>query len=386
MYQQKLQPRKLPQQFPFQARVFNKMIKSNLNKTCIINATIGLSMGFSILSLAAINFTPSSAAANEQVVNLYSFRQPFLIKPLLDEFTKQTNINVNVVFAKKGMLEKIRAAGNNNPADAVLTTDIGRLNALSQAGVLKPIRSKILETNIPVNLRQKDGLWFALTTRARVVFASVDRVKPGEITTLADLASPKAKGRVCLRSGKHAYNIALIASVIANDGEKAAEKWLRGLKRNLARKPQGNDRAQAKAIYQGQCDIALANTYYMGKMVTEKKKTEQNDWAKSIRVQFLDQKGRGQHVNISGAAVTKTAKHEKQAIKLLEFLSGKTAQSIYAAQNFEYPVNPSVKPSKLVQSWGDFKADSIAIEEIAKYRAAASKLVDKVGFNDGPSS
>jgi len=383
MYKQELQQKKLPAELQFRKRVLNKMTNPRPNRSRLMNAVFGLSM----LAAAFTQLTPAPASAEQQqAVNLYSYRQPFLIKPLLDEFTKQTQIQVNVVFAKKGMLEKIRAAGANNPADAVLTTDFGRLNELAKAGVLKPVHSKILQTNIPENLRQKDGLWFALTTRARVVFASADRVKPGEITTLADLASPKAKGRVCLRSGKHAYNIALIASVIAHDGEAAAEKWLRGLKANLARKPQGNDRAQAKAIYQGQCDIALANTYYMGKMITEKKKKEQNEWAKAIRIQFLDQNGRGQHVNVSGAAVIKTAKHPELAVKLLEFLSGEKAQSIYAAQNFEYPVNPKVKPSKLVQSWGNFKADGIAIEEIAKYRAAASQLVDKVGFNDGPDS
>jgi len=347
---------------------------------------------FSSISVAAFAIAvwiagpTASVSAGSDIVNLYSYRQPFLIKPLLDEFTKQTGIRVNTVFAKKGMLEKIRAAGANNPADAILTVDIGRLNELKEAGVLQAVESDTLRANIPQHLRHPDGLWFGLTTRARIVLASRDRVSADEVTSLTDLTDPKLKGRICTRSGKHPYNIALIASVIAHDGLEQAEKWLRGVKANLARKPQGNDRAQAKGIYEGVCDVALANNYYMGKMATNDKKPEQKAWANAVRVQFLDQSGRGQHVNISGAAVTNTAKNRDNAVALIEFLSGETAQRIYASDNHEYPVKNGVPLSDLVASWGTFKADTLSIDEIAKHRRAASMLVDKVGYDDGPSS
>lgn len=327
---------------------------------------------------------PKVKAAQE--INLYSYRQPFLIKPLLDKFTAKTGIKVNSVYAKKGMLEKIRAAGANNPADAILTVDIGRLDGLRQANVLAPVNSKILNANIPTHMRHPDGLWFGLTARARIALVSMDRVKPGELKTYADLAKPKFKGRICLRSGKHSYNVALIASIIAHEGHTAAEKWLTGLRANLAQKPQGNDRAQAKAVYEGVCDVAIANNYYMGKMMTNERKPEQKKWASAVRVVYLNQGGRGQHMNISGAGILKGAKNRDAAVKLLEFLSGDEAQKIYAEGNHEYPVKLGVARSAIVRSWGEFKSDTISIEKIAKHRPAASKLVDKVGFNNGPSS
>jgi iron(III) transport system substrate-binding protein len=345
----------------------------------------GILAAFGILALSGPATTTGAEAA--EVVNLYSYRQPFLIDPVLERFTAKTGIKVNSVYVKKGMLEKIKAAGANNPADVVLTVDVGRLDELRAADVFDPVQSDVLNANIPAHLRHPDGLWFALTTRARVALVSKDRIKPGELTSIADLADPKFKGRICVRSGKHGYNIALIASVIAHDGEAAAEKWLRGLKANLARKPQGNDRAQSKAIYEGICDVAISNTYYMGLMMTNDKKPEQKQWAAAVRLTYLDQdNGRGQHVNVSGAGVLKGAKHRAAAIKLLEFLSGDEAQRIYAEHNHEYPVKPGVPFSQLVQSWGSFKIDTLSVQEIAKYRPAASKLVDKVRFNDGPNS
>ena len=339
---------------------------------------------FGAVIIGAIAITSAGDTGKE--VNLYSYRQPFLMKPILDSFTDQTGIKVKMVYAKKGMLEKIKAAGANNPADVVLTVDIGRLNALREADLLEPVRSAILETNIPVHLRHQDGFWFGITTRARVALASRERVKPGELTSYADLAAPHFKGRVCMRSGKHPYNVALLASIIAHDGEAAAETWLRDLKSNLARKPQGNDRAQAKAIYEGVCDVALANNYYMGKMMTNDKKPEQKQWAAAVRLVYMDQDGHGQHMNISGAAVVRSAKNRDASVKLIEFLSGDFAQKLYAKHNHEYPAKPDVEASALVKSWGHFKKDELSIEAIAKYRPLASRLVDKVGFNDGPNS
>jgi iron(III) transport system substrate-binding protein len=343
-------------------------------------------LAFTALAALVSGAGAAMVGAASPEVNLYSYRQPFLIKPMLDEFTKQTGIKVNVVFAEKGILEKIKAAGDNSPADAVLTVDIGRLNELKEAGVLDAVKSATLDVNIPANLRHPDGLWFGLTTRARIAVVSKARVKPGELKSYADLADPKFRGRVCVRSGKHPYNVALIASVIAHEGDAAAETWLKGLRANLARKPQGNDRAQAKAIHEGICDVALINTYYLGKMATNEKEPVQKKWADAVKVVFLNQDSRGNHINISGAAVTKSAKNRDNAVKLIEFLSGDLAQKMYAETNLEYPVKAGVAIDPLVKSWGAFKADGISLEKVAHFRPAAAKLVDKVGFDQGPGS
>ncbi|MDE0333039.1 MAG: Fe(3+) ABC transporter substrate-binding protein [Nitrospinae bacterium] len=332
-----------------------------------------------LVMVAALSLGKTAASA-EEVVNLYSYRQPFLIKPMLKEFTKKTGIKTNVVFAKKGMLEKIKATPG--AADAVLTVDIGRLHDMDEAGLLQPVKSKVLEQNIPSSYRHPKGHWFGLTTRGRVIYASKKRVKPGAITRYEDLADPKWKGKICTRSGKHVYNVSLFASIVAHSGEAKARKWLMGLKSNLARKPQGNDRAQAKAIHAGECDLALANTYYMAKMATNKKKKVQREWAKSVYIVFPNQQDRGTHVNISGAAVAKHAKNRGNAVRLIEFLSGEYAQKLYADQNYEYPLKKGVKTHPLVDSWGKFKADTINLAEVANKRATASRLVDQVDYNN----
>ncbi len=326
------------------------------------------------------------ATDDENSVNLYSYRQAFLIDPLLDAFTEQTGIKVNTVFVKKGMLERLKAEGRNSDADMVLSADIGRLHDMVTAGVLQGVSSDKLNKNIPSQFRHPEGLWYGLTLRARIIFASKDRTQPGEVLSLADLAKPALQGRVCTRSGKHVYNVSLIASVIANEGIDQTRQWLTGLRDNLARKPQGNDRAQAKAISEGVCDYAIANTYYMGKMVTNTLKPEQQQWAAGIRIIFPDQDGHGTHVNISGAAITKSAKHRDNAIALLEFLSDTHAQEIYAEQNFEYPVKPDVTLHPLVSSWGKFKADTINLDKVAQHRITASKLVDETAFDLGPQN
>lgn len=335
---------------------------------------------FAFAGITALLAVMASRVAAEEV-NLYSYRQPILIQPMLDAFTRETGIEVNIVYAKQGVLERLRAEGDNSPADAVLTVDIGRLNDIAQAGVLQPVHSETLETNIPAQYRHPDGLWFGLTARARVFFVSKDRVAPGEIATYGDLADPDMKGRVCIRSGKHVYNVSLFASMIAHRGLDATRDWLTAVKDNLARKPQGNDRAQAKAIKEGVCDVALANTYYYGYMATNEKNPEQKEWADAVRIVFPNQDGSGTHVNISGAGVTKSAKNRANAVRLLEFLSGDTAQKLYAETNLEYPVKPGVALHPLVASWGSFKADTLNLVEVARNREAAARLVDEVGFN-----
>ena len=335
---------------------------------------------------AAIGMAVTGANAQADELNLYSYRQPFLIQPLMDAFTEETGTTVNVVYAKKGMLERIKAEGRNSPADLVLTVDIGRLNDMVEADVLAETSSKELEKKVPAHLRDPKGRWYGLTQRSRVIFVSRDRVPVNETFTYESLADPKYKGRICTRSGKHVYNVSLIASMVAHHGEAKTQEWLEGVKANLARKPQGNDRAQAKAIFEGQCDIGIGNTYYYGKMATNDKKPEQKEWAKSIRVVFPNQSDRGAHMNISGAGVLKSSTNKAAAIKLIEFLASPKAQEIYAQQNFEYPVVKGVPADPVTVTLGDFKPDTISLGEIAKYRTTASKLVDAVDFDRGPVS
>ena len=329
-------------------------------------------------SLGACMLLSASAVFAEGSVNVYSYRQPFLIKPMFDVFTKETGIEVNTVFAKTGLVERLENEGANSPADLIFTADIGRLDGAVQAGVTQAVSSEILEANIPAEFRDPDGQWFGLTNRARLIVTSKDRVAEDAIGSYEDLAKPEVGAKICTRSGKHEYMVALVASVIAHSGEEQAEAWLTGLKSNLARKPEGNDRAQVKAISQGQCDIAIINSYYMGAMMNDE---EQSGWADSVRIVFPNQEDRGTHMNISGMSLTKSAPNEENAIKLMEFLSSDLAQRMYAEQNHEYPVNPDVAPSGLVQSWGEFDYDPLPLSEIAKYRVTATKMVDKVDYD-----
>jgi len=321
----------------------------------------------------------AASAVNAAEVNVYSYRQPELVNPLFDAFTKATGIKVNVTFLQKGLVEKLVAEGDRSPADLVMTVDIARLTAIDEAGVTQPVSSDILNANIPAEYRDPDNHWFGLTSRARVVFASKDRVKPGEIKTYEDLADPKWKGRVCIRAGTHPYNLALFSSVIVHHGEEGAKTWLEGLKANLAHKPQGNDRGQIKSVWSGECDLAIANTYYMGEML---KDPEQAVWANAVNVVFPVFEGGGTHVNLSGMAMTKAAPHHADALKLMEFLSSPEAQEIYAETNFEYPLLPGAKVSDVVASWGSFTPDNISLMDIAHHRADALRLVEEVKFDE----
>lgn len=318
-------------------------------------------------------------------VNIYSYRQPYLIEPLLKEFTEETGIKANVIFAEKGLIERIEAEGRNSPADVLLTTDIGNLSQATASGITQPIDSETIEAAIPASYRGENNEWIGLTKRARVVYASKDRVEQDTIT-YEELADPKWRGKICIRSGQHVYNVALIASMIAHHGEAWTEEWLRGVKANLARKPAGNDRLQVKGVYAGECDLAIGNTYYMGAMLTDEKHPEQKEWANSVNMLFPNTQDRGTHVNVSGAVVAKNAPNKENAIKLVEFLVSDKGQEMYAEVNNEYPVKEGVPWSELVQSWGSFKSDPISLNEIAALRKAASELVDKVGFDEGPSS
>lgn len=319
----------------------------------------------------------SSLAAAAEPVTVYSYRQEFLIKPLLDTFTKQTGLETQVVFAKKGLEERLKREGKLTPADVVLTTDLSRLTTLVDMGLTQAVNSDVLSNNLPDAYRDPQGHWFALTTRVRNIYTSKARVGKVEID-YEDLASPKLPGTICMRSGKHPYNIALVASMIAHHGEAQTKEWLTGVKANLARKPQGNDRAQVKAVSEGLCDYAIGNSYYFGKMLKDK---NQKAWADAVFINFPNQDNRGAHVNVSGAVMTKYAKNPEGAKQLLEFLSGELAQQQYAEVNMEYPVNPKVAPSELVASWGQFKADAIPVYQLAQHYRSAVSLLDEVKFD-----
>ena len=331
---------------------------------------------------AVAGLTVALGASAAEQVNIYSYRQPFLIEPVLDKFTEETGIETKVVYASKGLNERLQREGRNSPADLVLTSNTSNLMELVDKGLTQPVESEALEKNIPAQFRDENGNWFGLTTRARLIYASKDRVKPGEITRYEELADPKWKGRICTRSGKHPYTLSLVASMIAHHGEAETKQWLQGVKANLARKPQGNDRAQVKAISEGECDLSLGNSYYFGNMITNTEQPEQVDWAKSVNLVFPNQQDRGTHMFISGAALTKYAPNRANAVKLLEFLSGEQAQYLYAEKNFEFPVRPGIERSELIREYmGEFKEDDLSITEIASHVPAASRLVDEVQFD-----
>ena len=330
------------------------------------------------ICLGLVLAAPFAVAATDEV-NVYSYRKPQLIDPLFEAFTQQTGIKVNSVFAKKGLLERLKSEGRNSPADLVFTTDIGRLTDIQRAGLTQSVDSRTLRAAVPANYREPQGHWFGLTARARIIVVSKDRVTLGEIEDYENLVDPLWQGRVCTRSAKHPYMAALTASMIAVHGDAHAKQWLDGLRNNLARRPQGNDRAQVKAIYHGLCDVALINHYYMAKMLADPK---QKSWAESVRVIFPNQSGRGAHMNVSGVALTKHAPHRDSAIVLMEFLASEQGQALYAKENGEYPVMSGVPWNALQQSWGKFHQDSLSLATIADHRAQAVRLADEVGYDD----
>ena len=331
------------------------------------------------LSLLALALVGTALPAFAEEVNVYSHRQPELIQPLIDAFTAETGIAVNVAFVDKGMVERLQAEGDRSPADLVLTVDIARLLQIVEAGVTQPVQSDVLEANIPAAYRDPADQWFGLTARARIIYASKDRVQPGEVTTYEDLASDKWKGRICTRSGTHDYNVALASAILAHHDAAYTEAWLQGVKANLARKPDGGDRDQVKAIWAGECDIAVGNTYYMGQMLAD---PEQKAWANSVNIVFPTFEAGGTHMNISGIAMTKSAPNKEAALKLMDWLSSDAAQKIYAETNHEFPVKPGVERSALVASWGEFTPDSLGLAEVAGKRAEALKIIETVDFDN----
>ncbi|MGB2520336.1 Fe(3+) ABC transporter substrate-binding protein [Shewanella algae] len=326
-------------------------------------------------ALAASSLTLPVAAAGE--VTVYSYRQEFLVKPILDDFSQATGVKVNFVFAKDGIADRLAREGRLSPADLVLTSDFSRLQELVDKQLVKQVESDTLKQNIPAQYRDPEGNWYALTMRVRNLYSSKERLGPLAIN-YEDLADARYKGKVCMRSGKHPYNIALVASMIAHHGEADAKSWLQGLKSNLARKPQGNDRAQVQAVKEGLCDIAIGNSYYYGKMLQDPK---QRPWAEAAIINFPNQENRGAHINVSGMALAKHAPNSADALKLMEYLSSDAAQQSYAEVNMEYPVKVDVPVSELVASWGDFKADDLPVYKLAEHHQAALRLLDEVKFD-----
>ncbi|MCL6268592.1 extracellular solute-binding protein [Sansalvadorimonas sp. 2012CJ34-2] len=329
-----------------------------------------------LLAGTALTMASFSSLAAEEV-NVYSYRQPFLVEPMFESFTKDTGVKVNVVFAKKGLDERLVREGKYSPADVVLPTDISQMVKLVEKGVTQPVQSDAINKSIPEQYRDPNGHWYALTLRIRNIYSAKRNGKPEDIS-YEDLAKPEFKGKVCTRSGKHPYNLSLVSSMIAYKGEQQTKAWLEGVKANLARRPQGNDRAQVKAIKEGVCDYSLGNSYYFGQMM---KRDDQREWAESVYINFPNQGNRGANGNVSGMVMAKHAPNKANAQTLMEYLAGEKAQSVYAEVNMEYPINKSVPVSKTVAAWGDFKAEDMSLVQIAANQAKAQKLIDEVQFD-----
>jgi iron(III) transport system substrate-binding protein len=322
----------------------------------------------------------STAAFAQGEVNVYSYREQKLIQPLFDAFTKDTGIKVNVISASSGLEQRIATEGANSPADVLLTVDVARLQDAVNAGITQPIKSDLLDKIVPAEYRDPNGAWYGISMRARVVYASKERVKQDSIS-YEELADPKWKGKICIRSGQHMYNNALFAAYVAHYGEAEAEKWLAGLKSNLAQKPSGGDREVARDIAAGKCDIGLGNTYYWALM--NDKEADKKAWAEATKVILPTfKKSGGTHVNLSGVVLAKNSPNKANAMKLIEWLVGEQAQHLYADTNYEYPMRKGIKINPTIASYGEINPDKLPVSKIAENKKTAATLVDKVGFDN----
>jgi iron(III) transport system substrate-binding protein len=331
------------------------------------------------VAASAIVAGAAPALAQSGDVNVYTYRESKLIQPLFEAFTKDTGIKVNVISASSGLEQRIKTEGQNSPADVLLTVDIGRLEEAVQAGITQPIKSEALDKVIPPQYRDPEGHWYGISARARVVYASKDRV-PLTAITYEELADPKWKGKICIRSGQYIYNNALFASYIAHHGEAKAEEWLKGLKTNLAQKPSGGDREVARDIMAGKCDIGLANTYYWALMLNND--PDKKPWAEATKVILATFNDGGTHMNVSGVVLAKHAPNKANAMKLIEWLAGEKAQHMYADINYEYPLRAGIAVNPTIAGYGALKPDALPISTIAQNKKAAANLVDKVGFDN----
>lgn len=324
----------------------------------------------SALSMAVLMATP--AFADDLVV--YSSRSPELLQPIIKKYEQETGIKVVLVNDKAGpLMEKLKAEGKNTPADVFITVDGGNLWQAAQMGLFQPIKSNTLKANIPSHLRDPKNQWFGLSVRARTIFYNPTKVQPSQLSTYADLANPKWKGKLCLRTSNNVYNQSLVGTMLANHGKSATEKVVKGWVNNLATKPFSNDTSMLEAIDAGQCDVGIGNTYYFGRLLD--KKPDLN-----VKVFFADQKGRGTHVNVSGAGVVKYSDNAVEAQKFIEWLSGSNAQNLFADLNHEYPANPQITPDPKVAQWGYFKQDFINVSVAGQNQQRAIMLMKKVGY------
>lgn len=325
-------------------------------------------------------FASSLCIATEVVaaeVNVYSARKEALIKPLLQRFEEDTGIRVNLITGKADtLLQRLISEGKNSPADVLITVDVGRLYRARQAQVLQPIRSTILEAAVPERYRSAQGYWFGLSLRTRTLVYAADRVAPQQLSTYEALANPDWRQKICIRSSSNVYNQSLVASLIKHLGTEKTLAWATALVKNFARSPQGGDRDQIKAVAAGQCDVAVVNSYYLGKMLTSKT-TSERQAAEQVKIFWPNQDDRGAHVNISGAGVTASSKNKESAITLLEFLVSDGAQKWYAETNMEYPVKRGIPPSEILKSWGEFKADTLSLHRLGELNAQAVMIMDQ---------
>ncbi len=333
----------------------------------------------STLLAAALASLAVSAQAEEKVINLYSARHYQTDEALYTDFTKQTGIRINRIEGKEDeLLERIRNEGANSPADILLTVDAARLAKAHELGLFAPVKSQVLESRIPAHLRSDD--WFSFSTRGRVIIYNKIGVKADDVRTYDDLAKPALKGKLCSRSGSHPYNLSLGASVIAHQGEAKAEEWARGMVANFARAPKGGDTDQIKSVAVGECQVALANTYYVARMMRSTKPEDQKLMEK-VGVVWPNQASTGTHINVSGAGVLKHAPHKEGAVKFLEYLASDDAQRYFADGNNEWPVVSSVKVSNpALEALGKFKADTLPVKKLEMFQVKAQMIFDRAGY------
>ncbi|QAA82716.1 Fe(3+) ABC transporter substrate-binding protein [Aequorivita sp. H23M31] len=337
-----------------------------------------LKFGFAVILFSVL--ISCGNPSKEKEVNVYTHRHYKADDELFKKFTEETGIKVNIVNASADeLIQRLETEGENSKADILITVDAGRLYRAQSKGLLQPISSKILETNIAPRFRDKNGNWFGMTYRARIIAYSKDRVNPESLKDYEDLANPEWKDKIVIRSSENIYNQSLLASIIVADGEEKAKEWAAGVVENMARNPKGSDRDQVKAVASGEGDIAVVNTYYIGLMLNDENEEEKKA-GESVGIIFPNQENRGTHINISGAGVTKYAPHKENAVKLLEFLSGIEAQQTLANLNYEYPVNPDASKAAILKEWGDFKADEVELIKLGELNSEAVKIFDEVGW------
>ncbi len=328
--------------------------------------------------LAALALSAAALPVLAEGIVVYSARNEQLIKPLFDAYTRDTGVQIRFITDKEGpLMARLKAEGKNTPADVLLTVDAGNLWQASEEGLLRPIRSQILETNVPAHLRDPDNEWFGLSVRARTIVYNTGKVKPADLSTYEDLADPKWKGRLCLRTSKKVYNQSLVAMMITGYGEARTEDIVSGWVANLATSPFPDDTQALEAVAAGQCDVTLVNTYYFGRLMAQ---SPDLPLAIFWPNQNLQDRAAGVHVNISGAGVTRHAKNPAGAQKLIEWLSSDQAQNLFADVNLEYPVNPKVAPDRSVAAWGSFRQNLVNVKEAGSLQVSAVKLMDRVGY------